>query len=311
MRIFKNNEQMRRICNLIVALLSVLSIFTISVIFSTVNGENVSANVTYNSAVEDAKKYNSLLPNNSGNVNEESKYSSGLEAALDAWNNYNNATSFSITGFNNSTARPSIIGVGEYLIYASIRSAKWDDGGMFHEVHKYQKQGSTTFANMNEGSQGYSIDNKRYNRETKEGISLNGDYVNASYSTSFELEEEFNAVTPICYTIDETTINSCTNFSVLRIGGQIKYYNVELKMNPTASVKGYDEVIMKSGELDELPRFTSVEFKMTIDRDGNLVTFRVIENYVLKKIIEIPTVNDITFNIYGYGETPALPKPIV
>lgn len=310
MNIFKNSNQMRKICNLIVAFLGVFSIFLISVMFTTINSEHISADNSYNQAVADAKRYNSVIPKPDITTIEESRYESGIDAVLDAWNNYNNATSFTITGTTNTTASPSLP-VGDYIIFSSMRSAKWEDGGMFHEVHKYQKQGSTTFVDMNEATQAYSFNGVRYDRGTKTGISLKGSYVTATYTGGYAVNPEYAPVTPICYDISLQTINACTNFSVTRINGKIKYYNVDLKLNPVTSVYDYARVIEKAGELDETPRFNSVTMKMTIDRDGNIVTLRVIEDYVIKKTIEIPTINDITFNISNYGEVPTIERPQV
>ena len=308
MNIFKDSQKMRKICNSIVAFLFVFTIFTFSVMYSTRDRIDTSASTTYDDAVSDANRYNQLITKPKVDEIEESKYTTGIEAFMTAWENHFNATSYTITGSNTSTATPPM--VGEYIILASIRAAKWEDGLVFQELHKYQKQGSKTFVDMNEGSQTYSTITERFTRKTKDGISINGDgYVSAYYGSGYVKDDKYSEVTPICYVVNESTINACTYFSVNRIAGKIRNYEVQLKLNPNASVKGYDEAIMNSGELDCLPTFSSVTITATIDKDGYFTSVNVLEEYVIKKSLTIPTKNNITYNISGYNQTPTIDRP--
>lgn len=311
MDIFNNIPKMRKICNIIVAFLFTFSIFTFSVMYSSQNRQDTFADSTYEREVDSANKYNQLITKPKTDYYEESIFSNGIDAFLTAWNNYNNASSFTITGLNTTYAYPPM--VGEYIVLASIRAGKWQDGYTFQELHKYQQKGSTSFVNMNEGTQKYSNSTERYSRSTKSGISYNADpkfqYVSASYSTNFTKESEYTPVTPICYVINKDTINLCPYFRANRLpNGKIMKYEVVIKLNPKTGVAGYDESIRKGGDLDCNPVFDSVTLKAEIDTNGYFISITADETYTLKKTLSIKTRNIITYNISGYNETPSIER---
>lgn len=309
MDIFNNIPKMRKICNIIVAFLFTFSIFTFSVIYAGQNKQDTFADSTYEREVENANKYNSLITKPKTEFYEEPIFSNGIDAFLTAWDNYNNASSYTITGLNTTYAYPPM--VGEYIVLASIRAGKWQDGYTFQELHKYQQKGSTSFVDMNEGTQKYSNSTERYSRATKNGISYNANtkYVSASYKTNFTKESEYTPVTPICYVINKDTINLCTYFKTNRLpSGKIMNYEVEIKLNPKTGVEGYDESIKKGGDLDNNPVFDAVTLNATIDTNGYFTSITADETYTLKKTISIKTRNIIEYNISGYNEVPSIDR---
>ncbi len=309
MDIFNNIPKMRKICNIIVAFLFTFSIFTFSVMYASQNRQDTFADSTYESEVDSANKYNQLITKPKTDSYEESIFANGIDAFLTAWDNYNNASSFTITGLSTSYAYPPM--VGEYIVLASVRAGKWQDGYTFQELHKYQLQGSTSFVDMNEGSQTYTSDTQRFYRSTKNGISYNSStkYVSAKYYNDFILESEYQKCTPICYILNKDTINQCTYFRVNRLpNGKIINYEVELKLNPKTSVKGYDEAMQRGGQLDSVPEFDSVTISAKIDTNGYFISISVDETYTLKKTLSIKTRNVIEYNISGYNETPSIER---
>lgn len=310
MNIFNDTPKMRKICNIIVAFLFTFSIFTFSVMYTDRDKKDTFADSTYRDAVESANKYNSLITKPSIDDVESSIFDSGIDAFLFAWNNYLNAKSFTITGFVESLAQPSV--AGDYIVHSSMRAAKWEDGYTFQELNQYQKQGSKTLIDMDGGKQSYSNDKERYERKSTSGIGLNDDgTVSANYTSQFKRvsDKDYTPVTPICYIINYETINVCTYFKTSRLSnGKIKNYEVELILNPTTSVKGYDETIKKGGNLDRTPVFSSVVISAILDKEGNFETVRVHEKYTLKKTISVPTTNDSVFYISGINQPPTIER---
>lgn len=316
MTFFKYKISTKTVCNILTIMLSVLFVCTLFSNYFKINNKQLELEQMFNELRAQAIAYNNVVSKDEVEVEikEEPIFSTGKQAAIYGFSTYLNYESYSING--NGTSTTSTI-IGDYIIETTTTGAKWSDGLVFNQIDTYQTQGNKTFYDKTDGKKSYSYNGERYDEKTK-NLSYNSstDTVTGHYTGVYNKADRYTEVKPLCYTINEETIDMVYYFNVTyNKKGEIVTYEISVELN-SKGVQEYAETIQEAGGLSCVPPFSGVTFSMILDKTGNLVMAKIIETYTVSKKIPVigdfstTVTNDFLYQISRINESPIIARPI-
>lgn len=252
--------------------------------------------------------YTNVTPNSgqvdSSKIKEDPIFQNAKEATIFAFNKLYNSTSYEIVGSGRTNAEAAGQNVELVMSFTNIRYAT---GTEFDEI--VRKETQTNFG-QTDATQSIYKNGRKYQRNGT-NIRKSGDSWIADFSGDFQDRTQSITRHP-WYIINDQTISMNKFFSFTRDkNGQIAYYKATTILDPKTSVVDYARSIKEEGGTT-LPVFSFVEMACIIDRDGNLLSFSMVEEMTLTKHIVVDisttTTNRTTSVIISTNQNPSLPE---
>ena len=240
----------------------------------------VYSNVTPNKGEIDASKIELEPP----------MFKKAKQAVVYAFDKFYSYNTFELVGYGSTEA----VAVGQHVeIEMNLHSYRFETGTEYDRL--VRKETKTNFGQSDATEIVYK-NNQRYNRKGSNIRKQNGEWV-ADFYGSYQITN-FSVKHRVNYLVTDDTVIYNKNFSFVRDKqNNILYYQASVLLHPVNSVRDYSQNIMEEGGTS-YPEFSEIELSCIIDRDGNLMSYSIVENMTITKkiVVDITTTTTNRFN---------------